>query len=90
MKVLGYYPIAGYEDIVSDVNGIIPKITQELKAGTYYLHETQPLDAYKPIEKDICFTISNTGDVTLADSEDDDRSLSSVEENHIIIILLRS
>ena len=60
-----YYPISGYEDLVSGEDGVIPRITQELPAGTYYLHETQTLPAYSPIETDVCFTITDMGDVVL-------------------------
>ena len=60
-----YYPMEGYEDLVTDEEGTIPKFTEALPAGTYYLHETRALPQYMPIEEDVCFTISPVGVVTL-------------------------
>ncbi len=73
-----YYPIAGFEDLVSGADGVIPNITQQqLPAGTYYLNETQALETYSPIETDICFTITDTGSVVLHNDDNlADRSLS--------------
>ena len=75
-----YYPMDGYTDLVSGADGVIPGVTQELIPGTYYLHETKALDAYKPIETDICFTISETGVVTMMDGDLEDRTFASEED----------
>ena len=72
-----YRPIEGYEDLVSGEDGILLDQgnhfaggMQILPPGTYYLTETQTMDGYMLPETDICFTISQTGGVTLSsDSE---------------------
>ena len=63
-----YYPLAGFEDIVSGDDGVLPDIAATLPAGTYYLTETEPPAGHTLIEDDIVFTISATGIVTLSDT----------------------
>ena len=60
-KVKDYYPIAGYEDLVSDKNGIIPKVNEKLPAGIYYLTETAAPGGYTAFDDDICFSIDTKG-----------------------------
>ncbi len=60
-----YNPLEGYEDLVTDENGVIPQITMDLAAGTYYLQETQAPDSYTPIAEDLHFTIGKNGTVTI-------------------------
>ena len=63
-----YYPITGftYADLISGSDGIIPKITEQLPPGVYYLEEKVPLpeDTYDE-RADICFEITNNGEVIL-------------------------
>jgi uncharacterized surface anchored protein len=62
-----YYPIEGYEDLISDENGQIPGIDQLLAAGSYYLTETQAPDGYElptPVNE-VLFTIGETGKITV-------------------------
>ncbi len=58
-------PLVGYENLVSDVNGIIPKIDNTLPARTYYLIEKSAVSGYLKITDGIRFTVSPTGEVTL-------------------------
>ncbi|MBQ6353350.1 MAG: LPXTG cell wall anchor domain-containing protein, partial [Lachnospiraceae bacterium] len=67
-----YAPMEGYEELVTDENGIIPKIVLKnsqnpngLRPGTYYLRETGVSSAYKSLDIDIRITISATGTITL-------------------------
>ncbi|MBP3210454.1 MAG: LPXTG cell wall anchor domain-containing protein, partial [Oscillospiraceae bacterium] len=60
-----YLPMTGYEDLVTDENGILPHITMALGAGTYYLTETQTQSGYSLLSEDICFTIGIDGTVTV-------------------------
>ena len=64
-KVKDYQPISGFENIVTDVNGILTEITFQLKAGTYYLTETQTLPDYILLDEDLCFTLGLDGTVTI-------------------------
>ena len=64
-----YDPMEGYEDLVTDKNGLIEGIDNKLAPGTYYLEETKPLDSYQPLEHNICFTISDINEVTLKNTD---------------------
>ena len=46
---------------------MIPKIDNTIPAGTYYLCEKQPASNYSNIDKDILFTISENGVVSVDD-----------------------
>ena len=60
-----YEPIPGYEDLVTDAEGLLPKINMDnLSAGTYYLTETQTQEGYELLG-DICFTIGKDGTVVI-------------------------
>ena len=63
-------PMEGYESLKTDENGIIPKITNELRPGTYYLSEVEPLEGYALIAGDLVFTISQSGAVTIVAGSD--------------------
>ena len=71
-----YRPMEGYENLVVDSEGIIPKIDMTLKQGTYYLEERSPVTGYIKGE-DVKFTITaddkvvlNSGDAILEDIDD--------------------
>ena len=82
-----YYPISGYEDLVSDKDGIIPNDTQELPSGVYYLRETQALPEYSPIDTDVCFEITPMGTVNLQNPDNlSDRECTAEEKNNDNII----
>ncbi len=87
-----YLPMQGYEDLVSDENGIIPRISMDLGPGTYYLTETRTLENYKLLGEDICFTIGADGTVTLAEGSPDwlERSESDGNVSYSLIVRNRS
>ena len=58
-------PLVGYEDLVTDREGIIPQINQTLSAGKYELREKKPPAGYEELSSHIVFTISPTGEITL-------------------------
>jgi uncharacterized surface anchored protein len=60
-----YEPISGYEDIISNGQGILSGIDLTLTPGTYYLTETEAAGGYVPLSDDICFTIGPDGMVTI-------------------------
>ena len=64
-QVKDYTPMAGYEDLVCDDSGVIPKIDNTLPPGTYYLTETVPPAGHKGISGDVVFTVSALGSVMM-------------------------
>ena len=73
-------PLAGYENLVSDEHGIIPKIDNTLAPGTYYLTETNPPPGHTGFDNDIIFTVSSLSTVELSNPDDQIR-LITAEEN---------
>ena len=67
--VKDYTPMSGYEDLVTDENGLIPKINLTLNHGTYYLTETRTVADYDLLTQDLCFTIGRDGTVTIENDE---------------------
>ena len=63
--VKDYDPMTGFEDLVTDANGVIPKINMDLNPGTYYLTETRAAEKYAKLMEDICFTIGADGTVVI-------------------------
>ena len=64
-----YLPIKGYENLVTGEGGILEKVTMDLRAGTYYLTETDTLGDYVLLSDDICFTIGADGTVVVEDEQ---------------------
>ncbi len=60
-----YYPVGGYEDIVSDTNGVLAGLDQTLPRGTYYLTETVAPDGHLLLSQDIRFRLNDRGKVEL-------------------------
>ena len=63
-------PMQGYEDLATDVEGIIPKISMSLAAGTYYLEETETPQGYEGLLEDLCFTIGEDGTVKIENEDE--------------------
>ena len=65
-----YGPIQGFDNLVTDEQGLIPKINlDDLSVGTYYLREKETPSSYKPIGYDIRLIISATGQVSIQKAE---------------------
>ena len=62
---------AGYENLVTDRDGVIPEINNTLSPGTYELWETTP-EGYQPISKNgrIRFKVSEMGAISLVGTQD--------------------
>ena len=60
-------PETGYEDIVTDANGILPDIDfDHLTMGlTYYLRETATVAEYQKFDKDLCFEVGANGKIKI-------------------------
>ena len=55
-------PIPNYEDLITDSDGIIPFPNSTLLPGRYYLTENIPPENYQPLDSDVIFTLSESGD----------------------------
>lgn len=84
-------PMPGYENLVTNEEGVIPLLNNTLPAGTYELRELETLDGYDMLPAYIRFTVSPTGTivlgahpdgVTLTDEIGDDGTL-----NYLLTIL---
>lgn len=60
-----YAPVMGCDRLVTDADGMIPKIDGGLKPGMYFLSEISTPEGYEALPEDIRFSISTTGKVTL-------------------------
>ena len=59
-------PMPGYESLITDSDGVIPKLDNTLPAGTYELRELSTLEGYELISKPYPqFTVTETGDITI-------------------------
>ena len=71
--VKDYLPIPGYDDLVTNADGILTEINlnnPDLKVGVYYyLTETQPFEGYAILEDDLEFTINANGTITIYNDE---------------------
>ena len=72
--IMDYVPISGYEDLVTDADGVIPRVNGNLAAGTYFLKEMSVPEGYSPLEEPVRFTVTDDGRVLLADIPDADLS----------------
>jgi LPXTG-motif cell wall-anchored protein len=63
--VKDYLPIMGFDRLVTDDKGVIPRIDGNLEPGTYYLSEIAAPEGYEALAEDICLSISRTGKVNL-------------------------
>lgn len=75
-----FYPIEGYEDIVSEQDGIIPGIDMDLRAGTYYLQEIEAPEGYELLKSDLKFTIGSNGVVTIDEAVNGSSIMSSTDD----------
>ena len=60
-----YNPKTGYDDLVSNGEGILENLTMSVGTGTYYLREKAAPSGYKKLAEDLCFTIGRDGSVVI-------------------------
>ena len=70
VSTIDFNPMPGYADLVTDANGVIPRLDNTLPAGTYELRELSTLDGYQLLASYIRFTVSKTGEITLGTHPD--------------------
>ncbi len=73
-------PMPGYENLISDVDGLIPKLDNTLPAGTYQLKEKGAPTGYQAVDN-IEFTVSATGRVTLLPRHPPEVTLTESEDS---------
>ena len=76
-------PMTGYEALTTSTDGVIPKITSALSAGTYYLSEVTPPTGYQQLAGDLVFTVSEAGVVEIPSHVDSDDPASLVILNNL-------
>ena len=84
-----YYPYTGYEDLITDANGLIPGIDGTLPAGTYYLTEVSAPRSYVPLDDDILFSVSESGTVTLLSSAEGETLVTELTAGNEMIVTLK-
>ena len=62
-------PYPGYEEMISDENGVLTELDNTLPPGKYYLEETSAPFGYEILEEPIVFTLSETGEITINSTE---------------------
>ncbi len=60
-----YNPKTGYDDLVTNDEGILTDMTMAVGPGTYYLREKTAPSGYKKLAEDLCFTIGTNGSVKI-------------------------
>jgi LPXTG-motif cell wall-anchored protein len=60
-----YTPEEGYEDLVTNGEGVLEQITMNLETGTYYLREKAAPNGYKNLSEDLCFTLGEDGTIVI-------------------------
>ena len=63
-----YTPMSGFEELVTDDDGVIPKVDLEhLRAGTYFLREVDAPEGYMKLSGTVCsFTLDEMGQVSIS------------------------
>jgi uncharacterized surface anchored protein len=64
-----YSPVSGFEDMVSDVNGLISSDLGNLSTGVYYLSELSAPEGYDVLTHDILFEICEDGSIVVSDND---------------------
>lgn len=94
VTTIDFNPMPGYADLVTDANGVVPRLNNTLPPGTYELREVTPPSGYQGLSAYIRFTVSQTGEVTLGSHpEDVDLTTSQPDQDgtiHYVMTILNS
>ena len=74
-------PMPGYESLITDEAGIIPKLDNTLTPGKYQLREKTSLPGYQKLSSHTVFSVSSTGAVTLLDMHPDEVTLAETKDD---------
>lgn len=67
VTVVDFSPIPGYESLVTDDDGIVPRIDNTIPPGTYQLREISTPATHQGLNYYVLFTVTETGDIKLDD-----------------------
>ena len=70
VTTIDFNPMPGYANLVTDANGVIPRLDNTLAPGTYELRESAAPNGYQPLPSHIRFTVGSTGEITLLQHPD--------------------
>ncbi len=82
-------PMEGYDSLMTNDNGIIPRIDTSLSAGTYELREMNTPPGYAKLGCYIRFTIDPNGTITLDSCPDDVSLTENTDENGTLKYVLK-
>lgn len=91
-----YYPIKGYESLVSGTegvtptDGVIPKIDETLPPGRYFLKEKRAPNGYERFTDAIEFNVSTLGEVTLINAPRGVSLVSDTSQDGRVIVRIRA
>ncbi len=71
VTMFDYDPLPGYEDMVSNADGVLEELDYTLPAGTYELRELQAPLGYIPLTHNVRFVVGDTGGITLLNNYSD-------------------
>lgn len=81
---IDFTPIAGYENLVTNANGVIPGLDQTLPSGVYYLEETAAASGYIPMTGYLRFSVGPKGAVEILTEGRENWLSKRVEDDTII------
>ena len=84
-----YYPLAGYADLVTGADGLIPKLDDTLPVGVYYLAETQTPVGYYAMDHDILIEKDKSGNVAVLSAGDEDLLTKTLNADHTVTFTLQ-
>ncbi len=85
-----YYPISGYEALVSGADGVIPKINESLPSGRYFLREKRAPNGYERFVDAIEFNISELGEVELINAPRGVSLFSDTSQDGRVIVRIKA
>lgn len=88
VTVVDFQAISGYDHLVTDSNGRIPKIDSSLPAGTYELREISTPGTHQGLNYYILFTVTQTGDIRLNAVHPEVEVEELIEDDRVLYNLL--
>lgn len=87
VTVVDFQPIPGYESLVTNSRGTIPKIDASLAPGTYELREISTPATHQGLHYYILFTVTQTGDIVLNAVHPEVDVIEEIEDDRVIYTL---